>query len=118
VKTIGWSTVAPWLERLYGYDVFISYTRMDDPQSAYPLSLHTLLTQGSQVPARLPMRCFMDLRDLPHDEELKKAIEDKIRVSRYVVFVAGPHAADHPWMCFEAEMAHKYARRKIANCFS
>ncbi len=113
VNFSGWPALNSWLERLYGFDVFISYTRRDDPNSAYALALQTQLAQGSEKPKRKPMRCFLDLRDLPHDDELKRAIEVKIRASTFVLFVAGPNAADHSWMCFEAEMARKHKRRMI-----
>jgi len=99
------------LDYLYGFDVFISYTRRDDPQSLYPLALQATLTQGSKDPKRAPMRCFLDLRDLPHDEELKKVIERKVQSSKYVLFVAGRNAENHTWMCFEAAMARKHRRR-------
>jgi hypothetical protein len=102
-----------FVERLYGYDIFISYTRRDDPNSAYTLALQATLTQGSLEEKRPPMRCFLDLRDLPHDDELRAAIEAKIRASRHVLFIAGPNAINHEWMCFEADMARKHKRRMI-----
>jgi hypothetical protein len=99
------------VERLYGYDIFISYTRLDDPRSTFALALHALLTQGDVAKKRKPMRCFLDTREMPHDEELKIAIEHNIFASRFVLIIASPAASDHPWMCFEAEMAHKHGRR-------
>src|ERR1700756_160709 len=96
------------VEKLYGYDVFISYTRLDDPNSTFALAIDTLLTQGDAAKKRKPMRCFLDTREMPHDEVLKLAIEHNISISRFVLIIAGAASSDHPWMCFEAEMAYNH----------
>ena len=105
--------ISRMIERFYGYDLFISYNRQDDPNSVFALTTHALLSEGAVKKKRLPMRCFLDLRDMPHDDELRRAIEQKIFASRFVLFIAGVHSADHEWMSFEAEMARKHRKRTI-----
>src|SRR5271165_6826996 len=64
------------VEKLYGYDVFISYTRLDDPNSTFALAIHTLLTQGDAAKKRKPMRCFLDTREII--QRLIKAAADRM----------------------------------------
>src|SRR5688572_5429070 len=83
------------IERLYGYDVFISHTRRDDSESLFPLAVQSILNEGSRDEKRKPMRCFLDLHDMPHDDELRKAIAAKISASRFLLIIAGPQSAEH-----------------------
>ena len=77
-----------WLiDRLYGYDVFISYTRLDDPQSQYSNALFVALTERG-------LRCFLDLHEIDRDQPLDVGIAAKVRASRTLVILAGGAAGD------------------------
>ena len=96
-----------WLmERLFGYDVFLSYTRQDDPESQYANALFVRLTGD-----RPQLRCFLDVKNLNRDETLHAAIAGKVRASRFLVILAGPAAGERPAVIEEAQLAAKLHKR-------
>lgn len=99
--------ILTWLlDRLYGYDVFISYTRGDDPGSQYANALFVELTQRK-------MRCFLDIHAIDRDEELRRGIAGKLKASRRMVILAGAAAGEHAWVLDEARLALKLKKRVL-----
>ncbi len=97
------------MDALYGYDIFLSYTRADDPGSRFASVLRARLSDDTE--GRKPLRCFLDAGDMPHDETLRRSIVERVRASRVLLVIAGPACTDHPWVCFEVEAALEYNRR-------
>jgi tetratricopeptide (TPR) repeat protein len=94
------------IERLFGYDVFLSYTRQDDPESQYANALFVRLTGD-----RPRLRCFLDVKALNRDETLHAAIAGKVRATRFLVILAGPAAGERPSVIEEAQLAVKLRKR-------
>jgi tetratricopeptide (TPR) repeat protein len=97
------------MDALYGYDVFFSYTRADDPHSVFATRLKSLLDEG--VGGRKSVCSFLDAGDIPHDEGLTKALTEKIRASRSLIILAGRGSLNHRWVCFEVQTALHFKRR-------
>lgn len=96
-----------WLiDCLYGYDVFLSYTRIDDPESRYALALYARLTNGSPR-----LRCFIDEKHLSSDRILDEALKSQIRSSRIIAILAGIGASDREAMLAEARYAVGLGKR-------
>jgi hypothetical protein len=98
--------LARLLERLFGYDVFLSYTRKDDPDSAYANALFVKLTNE-----RPKLRCFLDLKNLNRDQTLSDAIAAKVRASRFFVVLAGTAAGERKPVLDEARLAAHLSKR-------
>lgn len=96
-----------WLiDRLYGNDVFLSYTRLDDPDSRYALALYARLSNGSPR-----LRCFLDEKKLSNDGILTDELKRQIRSSRIIVILAGVGAGDRETVLAEAQYATDYKKR-------
>jgi tetratricopeptide (TPR) repeat protein len=99
------------MDALYGYDIFLSYARADDPDSVFATTLKSLLDEN--IDGHKPVRCFLDAGDMPHDETLTRALTVKIRASHTLVVLAGPTCLNHRWVNFEVQTALHFNRRVI-----
>jgi len=91
--------ILAWLiDHLYGYDVFLSYTRLDDAKSQYSSALFVELTNRR-------LRCFLDVHELDRHQPLSKAIASKLRASRFLAILAGPATGDRSTVLAEAQLA-------------
>ncbi len=94
-----------WLiDSLYGYDVFISYTRLDDPRSQYANALFVALTERR-------LRCFLDVHEIDRDGPLSAVIAGKVRASRTILFLGGTAAGDRRAVLDEAQLAIDLKKR-------
>jgi len=81
-------------DRLFGYDVFISYTRADSISYAQTLR---------QQLAAAGYRCFLDSNEMPPGTELTSAVRRALRRSSVLVVILSPKA-----------LASHYVRAEIA----
>lgn len=93
---------------LFGYDVFISYKRGDDPSSSssYAKRLKEQLSAAGY-------QCFLDDDDAPAGEALSPAIERGIRRSRIMVVLCTPAALKSAWVANEVKLFSKKDRAII-----
>lgn len=83
-----------FLDRLFGYDYFISYAHKDGLE--YPVRLAELLTAtGYSV--------FLDQTEFAVGDELDAETRRRIRMSSYLIVLAGPAAVESEWVQKEVE---------------
>jgi hypothetical protein len=83
-----------WIDRLFGYDFFISYAHADGKK--YPHALADGLNQ-------LGFRVFLDEREYAPGAELRAATRRRVRMSSYLVLLARDRALESHWVLREAE---------------
>ena len=99
------------VDRLYGYDFFISYAHGDWPvhekqRVHFPRSLEAALKARG-------FRVFLDESDHVAGEPLDDATRRRVGMSRQMVLVAGPHAAGSHWVGQEIDAALRTGRPVI-----
>lgn len=87
-----------------GYDFFISYSHRDGPK--YVADLHQRLQA-------LGYRVFLDTREYMPGDELNAATKRRVRMSKYLLLVARPHALDSKWVRKEIEACLSAGRTPI-----
>jgi WD40 repeat protein len=94
------------LDLLLGYDFFISYSHADGED--YPANLAERLHSQS-----LGYKVFLDREGYVAGDNLRLATQRRVRMSRYLIIVAGPHAMDSIWVRREVNACLKYKRIPI-----
>lgn len=89
---------------LWGYDVFVSYTRSDGEGIAEALD-HALTAQGLAV--------FRDAGGLESGDALRPALARAVGRSGTVVLVATPAAVEHKWVNAEIKLALRLNRNVV-----
>src|SRR4051794_38142950 len=79
-------------DRIFGYDVFVSYSRKDGLIYAQRLEDDLL---------RSRLRCFLDSVEMPPGESLHLSLSGALRRSSALVIVASPGALESPYMPVE-----------------
>ena len=79
-------------DRVFGYDVFVSYSRKDGMTYAQQLEKDLL---------RNRLRCFLDSEEMPPGESLHLSLRGALRRSSAIVLVASPGALQSPYMPVE-----------------
>lgn len=77
------------LDRLFGYDYFISYAH--DDGTIYPRRLRDRLEQSG-------FRAFLDTTGYVAGDDLRAGTHRRVRMSTYLVVVARPHALRSVWV--------------------
>lgn len=85
---------------IFGYDVFISYSRHDSRH--YAAALQEQLT-------KLDYRCFLDTNELPSGEQLASTLRHAVQRSAVLVLVGSPAALESPYVLQEV-VAFKESR--------
>lgn len=92
----------------YKYLAFISYKREDEKWAKwlqYKLEHYKLPTSLRKTDPSLPERVspvFKDTTDLAGGV-LEKAIKEALRLSKYLIVICSPRAAQSPWVCKEVQ---------------
>lgn len=81
---------------LFGYDFFISYSHADGGN--YPRELAALLKTSGYT-------AFLDTKVYVPGDELNAATKRRVRMSKYLVVLARPHAIDSVWVHKEVQHA-------------
>src|SRR5262245_7053594 len=87
-------------DRIFGYDIFISYARSD--ASRYAAALKRDLEQRG-------FRCFLDKVDFPAGSELRAGLERDLARSQAAVVVASPAGRASQYVALEVAT---YRRRR------
>jgi hypothetical protein len=87
-----------------GFDFFISYAHADGP--SYPAALTVALE-------RVGFRVCLDARTYVPGDDLRFATQRRIKMSKYLLIVAGPHALTSLWVSREIDVALGFGRRVI-----
>jgi hypothetical protein len=97
--------LARWLDRLSGFDFFISYAHADAPDYAEALCA-ALTEQG--------FRAFLDKQVYVAGDELGSATLRRIEASSKLIVLIGPRALDSHWVLQEVRTAIDLNRPVIA----
>jgi WD40 repeat protein len=101
------SYVRQRLDRLFGYDIFLSYSHADGADYAKALASR-LRTGGKKF------RVFLDRDDFPPGGvSLDAETERRVRMSTALLVVAGPHALRSRWVGLECALAVKLGKARI-----
>jgi WD40 repeat protein len=97
------------IDRVFGYDFFISYSWEDEKLGPYAVPLaHALKTRCG----RFGFRTCLDRTEYHAGMDLTQATKRRVRASKVFLLVLRPCAARGPWVLRELEEASK-ARRTI-----
>ena len=97
--------ISRWLDRITGFDFFISYAHADLPDYADALQ-QQLLTRG--------FKSFLDKQVYVPGDELNAATRRRISASSKLVVLVGPAALNSFWVLQEVETALRLKRPVIA----
>lgn len=100
-RSLGQGRFVDWL---FGYDFFISYTRKDGVD--YPRALAEELHNAV-------FSVFLDTREYVLGDELDTETERRVRMSQYLILLAGPHIHGAEWVSREVEVFRARGRTPI-----
>jgi WD40 repeat protein len=110
IRAVAWLWASPaaflgWLsDRLFGYDVFVSYAWKDGP--LYPAELaKRLQASGYKV--------FLDKLEYVAGTPLRQATRRRVRMSRMLVVVLRPNAVQSEWVLREVREALDAGRKPV-----
>ncbi len=83
------------------YKAFISYRHLSGGRQA--VALETALKRYAKPTLARPMKIFRDEKHLAPGGDLKKSIDEGLRNSEYLIFLAEKAAAESPWCQKELE---------------
>jgi WD40 repeat protein len=92
------------LDFALGYDFFISYAHADG--RAYPAVLASALERAG-------FKVFLDARTYVAGDELRFATVRRVRMSKYLLVIAGSHALMSTWVQREVDIALTRGRRVV-----
>ncbi len=89
------------VQAIMKYRAFISYRHLSGGRQA--VALETALKRYAKPTLSRPMKIFRDEKHLTPGGDLKKSIDEGLKDSEYLIFLAEKAAADSPWCQKELE---------------